>query len=148
LLNIWFNLLSDKGTLTESVQQQKRILIIDDDPDITITLQKVLEQNGFKTNSYDDPVKAYKNFNEGQYDLVLLDIKMPVVDGFLLYQKIRRTDKKVKVCFLTASEFYRERFRKEQGFDEFDQESLLAKPNDMKDLVDTTKKTAGFWTIQ
>jgi DNA-binding response OmpR family regulator len=107
-------------------------------------LQKVLEQNGFKTNSYDDPVKAYKNFNEGQYDLVLLDIKMPVVDGFLLYQKIRRTDKKVKVCFLTASEFYRERFRKEQGFDEFDQESLLAKPNDMKDLVDTTKKTAGF----
>ena len=45
----------------------------------------------------------------------------------------------VKICFLTASEFYRERFRKEQGFDEFDQESLLAKPIDMKYLVYTTK---------
>jgi DNA-binding response OmpR family regulator len=99
-----------------------------------------LEQNGFKINSYDDPVKAYKDFKEGQYDLVLLDIKMPVVDGFLLYQKIRRKDKRVKICFLTASEFYRERLRKEEGFDEFDQEALLAKPIDMKDLVNTTKK--------
>jgi DNA-binding response OmpR family regulator len=85
----------------------------------------MLQQNGFRTETYDDPVTAYKNFRDGVYDLVLLDIKMPIVDGFLLYQKIRRTDKRVKICFLTASEFYRERFRKEQGFDGFDQESLL-----------------------
>jgi DNA-binding response OmpR family regulator len=133
----------DKGILTadlESVQQQKRIMVIDDDPDVTMTLQTVLQQNGFRTDPYDDPVTAYKNFRDGVYDLVLLDIKMPIVDGFLLYQKIRRTDKRVRICFLTASEFYRERFRKEQGFDGFDQESLLKKPIDMKDLVDTTKK--------
>jgi DNA-binding response OmpR family regulator len=54
--------------------QQKRILIIDDEPDVTTTLRSVLEQNGFRTESYNDPVLAYKNFREGLYDLVVLDI--------------------------------------------------------------------------
>jgi CheY-like chemotaxis protein len=44
-----------------------------------------------------------------------MDIKMPVVDGFLLYQKIRTKDSKIKVCFLTATEFYSEKIRKEYG---------------------------------
>jgi DNA-binding response OmpR family regulator len=77
-------------------------MIVDDDPDVTMTLQTVLQQNGFRTDAYDDPVAVYKNFRDGVYDLVLLDIKMPIIDGFLLYQKIRRTDKIVKICFLTA----------------------------------------------
>jgi DNA-binding response OmpR family regulator len=132
----------DKGILTEdleSVQQQKRIMVMDDDPDVTMTLRTVLQQNRFRTDPYDDPVTAYKDFRDGVYDLVLLDIKMPLGDGFLLYQKIEG-HLRVKIYFLTASEFYRERFRKEQGFYGFDQESLLKKPIDMKDLVDTTKK--------
>ncbi len=84
----------------EWITQQKRILIIDDELDVTITLRVVLEHYGFMTDSYNDPVLAYKNFRDGLYDLVLLDIKMPVVDGFLLYHKIRRTDSSVKICFL------------------------------------------------
>jgi DNA-binding response OmpR family regulator len=48
-----------------------------------MTLRSVLEQNGFRTDSYNDPKLAYKNFRDRQYDLVLLDIKMPVTDGFL-----------------------------------------------------------------
>ncbi len=51
-----------------------------------------LEDNGFKTDTYTDPVLAYQNFRSGQYDLVILDIKMPEVDGFQLYQKIRKID--------------------------------------------------------
>jgi DNA-binding response OmpR family regulator len=95
----------------------KRVLIIDDEPDIILTLRMALEQNGFRTDSYSDSILAYKNFRAGVYDLVLLDIKMPNVDGFQLYQKIKRTDSRVKICFLTASEFYDEEIRKEQGFD-------------------------------
>jgi DNA-binding response OmpR family regulator len=95
-------------------QQQKRILIIDDDPDIAIILRMVLEDNRFKTDSYTDPELAYKNFRGGFYDLILLDIKMPEVDGFQLYQKVRKIDSSVKICFLTASEYYYEQFRKEQ----------------------------------
>jgi DNA-binding response OmpR family regulator len=121
-------------------QQQKRIMIIDDDPDTTFTLRTVLEQNGFKTDSYTNPVLAYENFREGLYDLILLDIKLQVVDGFLLYQKIRKIDSKVKICFLTATEYFHEEIRKEHGFNEFNQEFFLRKPIEMKDLLNTTNK--------
>jgi DNA-binding response OmpR family regulator len=95
-----------------SGQQQKRILIIDDEEDVTLALGTALEQNGFKSDSYTDPVLAYKKFKEDLYDLVLLDIRMPVIDGFLLYQKIKGTDSKVKICFLTATEYFHEEIRK------------------------------------
>jgi DNA-binding response OmpR family regulator len=120
--------------------QQKRILIIDDEPDVTMALQSVLEQNGFRVDSYNDPVLAYKNFKEGQYDLVLLDIRMPLIDGFLLYQKIKRTDSKVKICFLTATEYFHEEIRRQQGLGDFKQESFLRKPIENKDLVYAIKK--------
>ena len=106
----------------------KKILIIDDEPDVVLTLRMALEQNGFRTDSCSDPTLAYKNFRAGVYDLVLLDIKMPNVDGFQLYQKIKRTDNRVKICFLTASEFYDEEIRKEQGFDGFNEELFSESP--------------------
>lgn len=124
-------------------QQQKRILIIDDDPDITITLRMSLEDNGFSVDSYTDPVLAYENFRGDKYDLVILDIKMPGVDGFRMYQKVKRIDSRVKVCFLTATEYFHEEIRKEHGFNEFNQESFLRKPIEVKDLVNTTNKLLG-----
>jgi two-component system response regulator ChvI len=117
----------------------KRVLIIDDEPDIILTLRMALEQNGFRTDSYSDSILAYKNFRAGLYDLVLLDIKMPNVDGFQLYQKIKRTDSRVKICFLTASEFYDEEIRKEQGFDGFNEELFLRKPVEIACLIDTIR---------
>jgi DNA-binding response OmpR family regulator len=123
-----------------SEQQQKRILIIDDEEDVAISLSMALEQNGFKTDSFTNPELAYKNFREGFYDLVLLDIKMPEVDGFQLYQKVRKTDSRVKICFLTASEYYYEQFRKEQGFNSFKQEFFLRKPIATEDLVHEIEK--------
>ena len=117
----------------------KKILIIDDDPDVVLTLRMALEQNGFRTDSCSDPTLAYKNFRAGVYDLVLLDIKMPNVDGFQLYQKIKRTDSRVKICFLTASEFYDEEIRKEQGFDGFNKELFLRKPVEIACLIDTIR---------
>ena len=89
---------------------------------MVLTLRMALEQNGFRTDSCSD---AYKKFRDGVYDLVLLDIKMPIVDGFHLYQKIKRTDTGVKICFLTASEFYHEEIRKEEGYTGFNKELFL-----------------------
>jgi DNA-binding response OmpR family regulator len=123
-----------------SVKQRKRILIIDDDPDITMSLRMALEDNGYRTDSYTDPVAAYKNFRESLYDLVILDIKMPVMDGFLLYQKIKGTDSKVKICFLTATEYFHEEFRTREGVGEFKQELFLRKPIENEELVHTIKK--------
>jgi DNA-binding response OmpR family regulator len=117
----------------------KKILIIDDEPDVVLTLRMALEQKGFRTDSCSDPTLAFKNFRAGVYDLVLLDIKMPNVDGFQLYQKIKRTDSRVKICFLTASEFYDEEIRKEQGFDGFNEELFLRKPIEIACLIDTIR---------
>jgi len=120
-------------------KERVRVLIIDDEPDVTLTLRTALEQNGFDTDSCNDSTLAYKNFRDGKYDLVLLDIKMPHVDGFQFYQKIKRTDRRVKICFLTASEFYHEEIRKEEGFDGFNKELFLRKPIEIANLVDALK---------
>jgi DNA-binding response OmpR family regulator len=122
------------------LQQQNRILIIDDETDIAIIMRMVLEQNGFQVDSYTDPALAFQNFRDGLYDLVILDIKMPEVDGFHFYQRIRRTDSRVKICFLTASEYYYEHFRKEKGFNNFKQELFLRKPIGNEDLVQAINK--------
>jgi DNA-binding response OmpR family regulator len=68
-------------------------------------LEKVLIKNGFVVDSY-DPLIALEKFRADMYNLAILDIKMPYLNGFALYREIRRLDKKVKVCFLTAGEMY------------------------------------------
>ena len=115
--------------------KKKKVLIVDDEPDINTILKKVFEQNGFNADSYDDPILALENFKPGAYDILLLDIKMPEMDGFQLYQKMKRIDSKVKVCFLTASEMYHERFRDEEEFIEIDKDLFLQKPIENEDLI-------------
>ena len=84
----------------------KRTLVIDDDSDVCFVLERVLGENGFVVDAYEDPFLALRNFKSHSYDLVILDIKMPKLNGFALYREIKRLDKKVKVCFLTAGEMY------------------------------------------
>jgi DNA-binding response OmpR family regulator len=115
--------------------KKKKILIVDDEPDINTILKKVFEQNGFNADSYDDPILALENFKAGSYDILLLDIKMPEMDGFELYQKMKRIDSKVKVCFLTASELYYERFRKEEELAAIDKDLFVRKPIGNEDLI-------------
>jgi len=82
-----------------------RILVVDDESDICFVLQSVLGENGFVVDSYDDPHIALKKFKADLYNSVILDIKMPDLNGFV-YREIRRLDRKVKVCSLTAGEMY------------------------------------------
>ena len=90
----------------------KKLLIVDDEPDITFTIKDILEDNGFKVDPFTDPILALDNYKANFYDLIILDIKMPKMNGFQLYIKIREKDPKAKICFLTAREFYYEKFRK------------------------------------
>jgi DNA-binding response OmpR family regulator len=113
---------------------KKKVLIVDDEPDVNTILKNVFEQNGFNADSYDDPILALENFNVGSYDVVLLDVKMPEMDGFHLYKEIKKIDSKVKVCFLTAGEMYYEQFRKEQ-FCAIDKDLFLQKPIENEDLI-------------
>jgi CheY-like chemotaxis protein len=90
----------------------KKILLVDDERDVLYTIKNILEENGFQVDTFYDPIISLKFYKSSYYNLVILDIKMPKMDGFELYTKIREKDSKVKICFLTASEMYYEKFRK------------------------------------
>jgi CheY-like chemotaxis protein len=92
-------------------QKRRRILIVDDEPDTCMSLQTVLEDAGYECKSYTDPVKALKEFTPNYYDLILLDIKMPILNGFELCKKITEVDNTPHVIFITASEEYYEKYR-------------------------------------
>ena len=77
-------------------------MLVDDEPDIVLALRTVLEENEFKVDSFIDPVLALKNFKADLYDLLVFDIKMSQLNGFALYLEIRKIDRTIKVCFLTA----------------------------------------------
>ena len=89
----------------------KRILVVNDEADINITIRQVLEDKGFKVDAFNDPILALSNFKPNFYSLSILDINMPKMNGYELYNEIRKLDNKVKVCFLTASEVYDESLR-------------------------------------
>src|ERR671938_2206058 len=85
---------------------KKRILLVDDERDITIAFRMGLESNGFLVDTFNDPQEALSNFKAGFYDLLLIDIKMPKMNGFELYREIEKIDNKPKICFSTAFEVY------------------------------------------
>ena len=114
----------------------KRILVVDDEPDITLMLKKVLEDNGFSVDSFNEPSSVIQNFRPGVYDLLILDIKMPSINGFELYLKLREKDQHFKVCFLTALSELRdyETYRKEV-FPKMGERYFIAKPIENDELI-------------
>ena len=93
--------------------------------------QIVLEDAGFECIPYTDPVKALQEFRPYYYDLILLDIKMPALNGFELCKKIIELDNTVHIIFITASEEYYEKF-KSQHFLELGNINYIQKPIGMK----------------
>src|SRR5438094_10659968 len=118
--------------------KKKRILIVDDVPDITSSFQNALRDKGFEqVDTVNDPVLALKNFKAGSYDLLIIDIVMPEMDGFSLYEEIRKIDNKVKVCFITAFEINYQALRSvfPAANTTNDIGCLVVKPIDMDSLV-------------
>jgi DNA-binding response OmpR family regulator len=113
----------------------KRILLVDDELDVTYTLETILENIGFVVESYNDPVLALSNFRPGLYDLLLLDIKMPKMSGFDLYQKMNEIDSNVKTCFLTASELFYEEYRRLDAYPSLDKVYFVQKPFRSEELI-------------
>ena len=115
----------------------KKILLVDNEADITYALENGLENYGFSIDSFNDSMLALNSYKSNFYDLIILDIKMPNMDGFELFNKIKEKDPKVKICFLTASELFYEEFRKKRYIlgDKLGEEYFIQKPIKTDDLV-------------
>ena len=114
-----------------------KILIVDDEPDITLSFKMILEGNGFKVDTYNDPVIATGKFKPDAYELVILDIRMPKMDGFQLYDELKKIDDKVKVVFITAFDINYEGLRK--MYPELRIDSFVRKPVDSEYLINVVK---------
>ena len=112
----------------------KRILVVDDETDLTLAFDMLLKREGFEVDTFNDPAAALSEFSPNYYDVALLDIKMPKMDGFSLYKEIVKRDHCIKIYFLTASEEYYETFRKED-FAKMDKDLFIQKPIANMDLV-------------
>jgi two-component system catabolic regulation response regulator CreB/two-component system response regulator ChvI len=82
----------------------QRILVVDDEKDIATILKQGLESSGFQVDAFTDPEQALSHFKADYYDVVLLDVKMPKMNGFELCRELVKIDSKPKMCFMTAFE--------------------------------------------
>jgi DNA-binding response OmpR family regulator len=118
----------------KNTSAKKRILLVGDDMDTCLTFKRLLEEQDFDVYAFIRLQDVLKNFMH--YDLVVLDIKMPNIDGIKLYHQLRTVDKNVKVCFITAWEgYYIERFpelKEEKCF-------FMQKPGSLDNFVDRVK---------
>ena len=125
--------------LLHNQKKKKRILVVDDEIDICMVYQIVLRDAGYECVSYTDSVKALQEFKSNYYDLILLDIKMPLLNGFELCKKVREVDKTIHIIFITASEAYYEKFRS-QHFPELGKINYIQKPIGNQELVQIVNK--------
>ena len=108
-------------------------MIVDDEPDISYVMKKFFQLNGIIADSFNDSGEALSHFKRGMYDLLILDLGMPKMNGFELYREIRKLDEEVKVCFLSAYETYNGQA------DSATIRCIMKKPIRMADLVKHVK---------
>ena len=114
----------------------RKIIMVDDEPDINLTIKKALEDNGsFQVDTFTDAESALVMFKPEVYDLALLDIRMPGMSGFQLWRKLREMDKKLKICFLTATKSNYSGDIDSDVINDIGTDCFLAKPVNTIDLM-------------
>jgi CheY-like chemotaxis protein len=135
---------SGKEVQQELSPKSKRVLIVDDDPDITLTFKKGLEAENekssnlfFEVSTYNDPLNALSEFKPNLYDLLLVDINMPKMDGLEFSAKILEQDINVRVCFITATEINTRALREQ--YSSLSIGCFIKKPVTIENLVERVK---------
>jgi two-component system, OmpR family, response regulator ChvI len=118
-------------------RKTEKILVIDDEPDIAFSLKTVLEQNrSASVDIFNDPADVISRYNEQPritYDLLIIDILMPRMNGFELYEKIKKIDNNAKVCFISAYKMYFEALK--EMYPDYDVDWFMNKPFENEDLL-------------
>jgi DNA-binding response OmpR family regulator len=124
--------------------KNKRVMLVEDEADVAMAFKIVLESDTrLKVDSFTEPFTALHNFKSGLYDLIMIDIVLPSMNGFELYSRIKRLDDKVNVCFITASELYYEEIRK-KTFPELETNHFIKKPISNEELIRRVKNMLGI----
>jgi DNA-binding response OmpR family regulator len=110
--------------------------MVDDEPDVNITIKTSLENTGFfQVDTFNDAGSVLSIFRPDLYDLALLDIRMPEMNGFQLCRKLREIDKKIKVCFLTATDLLYYRDTHSDIINDLGTDCFVTKPVSAIDLI-------------
>jgi CheY-like chemotaxis protein len=129
----------EDSSLDAPKSARSKILVVDDEPDVTFTIKVILTSNGYQVDAFEDPEEALAQFNKETYFLAFLDIKMPKMNGFDLYKKLLEIDKDIKVCFLTAlgefDDYYRQ-YKKEDLVPVWGIRHIVRKPIDNSKLLE------------
>lgn len=118
--------------MVSSLKERKRIMIVDDDNDCTFTFKIVLEGYGFKVYSFNNAYLALHEYRSNFYDLAILDIILPGMNGFQLYRELKKIDKNLKVCFLSAGQLL---YVEDSDVPKFDASCFIRKPIENQSLV-------------
>ena len=121
------------------IMTRRKILIVDDEYDITFVFKIILEEKGFATDIYNDPIDALSMYKPYYYDLVMIDLKLPRITGFELYNQLRMLDNKTKICFLTSSEQFHQQYRSNE-FQDMDPDLFIQKPVENEVLISKINK--------
>ena len=115
---------------------KRKLLLVDDEKDLTSLLYTILQKSGYEVVFFNDPLLALERFKPRYFDLMILDIRMPNMNGFELYRQIRRMDNRVKVCFLTAiSEFKEYEQYKKEVYPKLGERHFITKPVSNHELI-------------
>jgi DNA-binding NtrC family response regulator len=114
-----------------------RILLVDDEPDITLSFGIVLEDNGYVVDAFNSPILALSSFEQGLYALALIDFRMPNMNGFELYNELRKIDDKVMACFITAFDIQKEDLKAAVPELNTGKAVIIKKPINIDDLAKT-----------
>lgn len=123
----------DDSGLNKSISRKIRLLLVDDEVDVISSFKIGLEAYGYMVDAFTDPELALVNFRPNTYHLLLLDINMPKMDGFKLFQQIEKKDPNARVFFVTAYDTYFEAFR--EIFPDLDIGSFVRKPISIENLT-------------
>jgi DNA-binding NtrC family response regulator len=99
---------NDKGRPHYDIHNngKTKFLIVDDDYDIALTLKAGLDKSGYEVDLFSEPKKLVREFMPGIYSLMLVDVRMPGMTGFELFEILRKQDDRFRICFITAFEQY------------------------------------------